>query len=122
MQTTLQPAITVCTVTFNRAHLLPRVYQSLVAQTFRNFEWLVIDSGTDGTRDLVEAWGKSSPFPIRYLWTPSRGQYAAMNVGVREAAGRFFASLDSDDHYVPQALERFLHYWETIPVAARDGF
>lgn len=116
------PTFTVCTVSYNRAALLPRVYASLCAQTCRDFEWLIIDSSTDGTDQLVASWISSAPFPIRFIWTPGRGQYAAMNVGVREARGRFFASLDSDDRYVPQTLERFLHHWETIPAEVRDGF
>ncbi len=115
--------VTVCTVTFNRAQLLPRVYECLCAQTFRDFEWLIVDDGsTDGTKDLVQSWIPSAPFTVRYVWQRNTGQYSAMNVGVREAAGRFFASLDSDDRYRPQTLERFLHHWETIPEAMRDRF
>jgi glycosyltransferase involved in cell wall biosynthesis len=116
------PTFTVCTVTYNRAHLLPRLYESLLSQTLQDFEWLVVDSGTDETRQLVESWAATAPFVIRYLWKPAHGQYSAMNVGVQEAIGRFFASLDSDDRYVPQALERLLNHWETIPADKRDQF
>lgn len=117
------PTFTVCTATYNRAHLLPRLYESLKAQTLQDFEWLVVDDGsTDETRQLVESWVASAPFVIRYLWKPNGGNYSAMNVGVKEAAGQFFASLDSDDRYVPQALERFLYHWETIPADQHDQF
>jgi glycosyltransferase involved in cell wall biosynthesis len=117
------PTFTVCTATYNRAHLLPRAFESLKAQTLQDFEWLVVDDGsTDGTRSLVDSWIDSAPFQIRYIWKPNGGQYSAMNVGVKEANGRFFASLDSDDRYVPDALERFLKHWETIPPDDRKHF
>ena len=60
--------ITVLTPTFNRAHTLPRMYASLQDQTFRNFEWVVVDDGsTDDTPALFEEWCADSPFPIRCL-------------------------------------------------------
>ena len=117
------PLVTVCTASYNRAHLLPRVYESLRAQTLKNFEWLVVDDGSDdGTGDLIGSWIESAEFPIRYLRKENGGQYSAMNVGVREAAGFYFASLDSDDRYVPDALERFVAHWEGIPSNERERF
>lgn len=48
---------TVFTPTYNRANVLHRVYESLCAQTFRNFEWLIVDDGsTDNTYELVKSW------------------------------------------------------------------
>ena len=114
---------TVFTATYNRAHLLHRVYDSLTAQTFRDFEWLVVDDGsTDGTRDLVEAWRESSSFPIRYRYQENRGKHVAYNRAVPSARGRFFLTLDSDDACVPHALERLNHYWDTIPDSEKPGF
>lgn len=117
------PLITVCTATYNRAGLLPRVYESLRLQTFRDFEWIIVDDGSkDETKELVESWIDSGDFPIRYIWKDNGGQYSAMNVGVREASGHYFASLDSDDRYVPDALERFMALWEGIPSSERERF
>jgi glycosyltransferase involved in cell wall biosynthesis len=76
----------------------------------------------DNTNELVRSWIATAPFAIRYIRQPNRGTYVAMNQGVREAAGEFFASLDSDDRYLPDALERFLSHWETIPHDERDHF
>ena len=114
---------TVFTATFNRAHTLPRVYDSLRAQTLTDFEWVVVDDGsTDGTRELVAGWAAEAAFPVRYFYQENSGKHVAENVAVREARGRFMATLDSDDWYTPDALETFLAAWESIPEAERDSF
>ena len=114
---------TVFTPTYNRAHLLPRAYESLKQQTFRDFEWLIVDDGsTDHTQALVMEWQKAAPFPIRYITQPNSGKHIAVNRGAEKADGQFFAILDSDDWYVPQSLERFQHYWKLIPEALQPGF
>ena len=63
--TKISPKFTVFTPTYNRAHTLHRVYESLKAQSYKNFEWLVVDDGsTDGTYHLIEEWRKNSYFSI----------------------------------------------------------
>lgn len=104
---------TVLTPTYNRAHTLAGAYQSLCAQTFRDFEWVIVDDGsTDGTRDLVSSW--KSFFPIRYTWKPNGGKHTAVNIGIAQAAGEFVVILDSDDRCVPRALERMDYFWRQI--------
>jgi len=114
---------TVFTPTYNRAHTLHRVHESLQRQTFRDFEWLIVDDGsTDGTRQLVEAWQRSGELPIRYLWQENHGKHVAFNQGVRVAHGALFLSLDSDDACVPQALRRFHDHWDAIPDDLKPDF
>lgn len=114
---------TVFTPTFNRAKLLPRLFESLQKQTFRDFEWLIGDGGsTDETEQLINKWRETCGFPIRYCSVPGEGKNAAINRGAQNAEGRFFAILDSDDWYAPQALERFQHYWNLIPANEQSGF
>ena len=109
---------TVLTATYNRAHTLRAVYDCLIAQTFRDFEWLIIDDGsTDGTQELVASWPEA--FPVRYHWQPNGGKHAAMNAGVRRALGKFIVPLDSDDICVPHALEIFNKRWQEIPDPSR---
>jgi glycosyltransferase involved in cell wall biosynthesis len=104
---------TVFTPTYNRAHTLHRVYESLLAQTFTDFEWLIVDDGSsDTTRELVASW--QAPFPIRYLYKENGGKHTAFNLGVQEARGEFFLTFDSDDSCVPQALETFYEVWRGI--------
>ncbi|HEY1937179.1 MAG TPA: glycosyltransferase family 2 protein [Candidatus Angelobacter sp.] len=109
---------TVLTPTYNRAHTLSRVYESLCAQTFRDFEWVIVDDGsTDSTRELVEGW--KAFFPIRYSWKPNAGKHTAMNAGVAAAHGEFVLFLDSDDRCTANALERFDYHWRKIPDPTR---
>ena len=113
------PLFTVFTPTYNRAHTIHRVFDSLCAQTLRDFEWLVIDDGsTDGTSELIATWAKAADFPIRYFKQEHSGKHIAHNLAAREARGQFFLPLDSDDACAPRALERMAYHWNTIP--ARD--
>ncbi|MGH7944154.1 MAG: glycosyltransferase family 2 protein [Opitutaceae bacterium] len=76
---------TVFTPTRNRGHVLHRVYNSLISQTFHDFEWLVIDnSSTDDTPLLMERWQDEAAFPIRYL-------YQAVDIGVQGSWRRALA-------------------------------
>ena len=60
--------LTIFTPTYNRAHTITRTYNSLLRQTCKDFEWLVIDDGsTDNTQCLVEGWIKDNKIPIRYF-------------------------------------------------------
>ncbi len=114
---------TVFTPTYNRAHTLTRVYESLLEQTFKDFEWLVIDDGsTDDTPQLMEhlynCVGKA--FPIEY-WglSRNRGKHIAHNFALKVAQGEFLVVADSDDWITPNALERMDHHWSRLPDPAR---
>jgi glycosyltransferase involved in cell wall biosynthesis len=117
------PLVSVLTATYDRAHTLPRLHDSLREQTFRDFEWVVVDDGSqDDTDRTIAGWAKDSSFPIRYEWQANRGRHAALNRGVQLAAGRYCAMIDSDDWYRPNALERMVATWESIPAERRASF
>jgi glycosyltransferase involved in cell wall biosynthesis len=110
------PRLTVLTPTWNRAATLPRLHDTLLRQTFRDFEWLVVDDGSeDETRELVAGWAADDPFPVRYAHQPNQGKHVALNHGAREARGEFCAVIDSDDWYVDEGLERLVRRWGEIP-------
>ena len=118
-----KPLFTIFTPTYNRAHTLPRVYDSICAQEFRDFEWVVVDDGsTDGTEALVEGWACEAPFVIRYFKQANGHKKAAFNRGVKEARGELFLCLDSDDCMPANALLIFHDSWFDIPDDIRDQF
>ena len=112
----LTPTISVVTATYNRAHLLGRLYASLCEQTLRDFEWLVVDDGsTDDTAQVLATWQHEGKIAIRSIVQPNRGKHVALNRAAESAAGAFCAVIDSDDWYRPEALERLVYHWHTIP-------
>ena len=114
---------TVCTATFNRAHTLHRVFDSLKAQTFQDFEWLVIDDGSsDETETLIARWQSRTSFSIRYKYQQNQGKHIAINLGATLALGDFFVVADSDDAFLPNALEVFYEAWLAIPKTSRSDF
>ena len=118
-----KPLFTVFTPTFNRVHTLHRVYESLKAQTFRHFEWVIVDDGSmDNTHELVKEWQNEADFPIRYFWQPNKGKHEAFRRGLEQAQGEFFLPFDSDDACIPEALERFKFHWDSIPAEEKHLF
>ena len=116
--------ITVFTPTYNRAHLLPRLYESLCRQTFKDFEWVIVDDGsTDGTRSLTLSLSsrEGTFFPVRYFYQENGGKHRAINRGIKEAKGELFLILDSDDTLPTQSLEFISHYYQQIKGDASFG-
>jgi glycosyltransferase involved in cell wall biosynthesis len=118
-----QVTVSVVTSTYQRANTLPRLYESLCAQTYRDFEWVLVDDGSDdGTEELVRGWIGESPFPIVYHWQENRGMGIGRNRAIERASGEYCAMIDSDDWYLPHALERMVATWEAIPPQRREEF
>ena len=102
--------LTIHTATYNRAYILGKAYESLCAQTCKDFEWIITDDGsTDGTDVLVRSWQeKENGFPIVYNPLKHVGLPRALNSGVACASGQWFMRLDSDDHLLPCTVEKVL--------------
>jgi len=98
--------LTVFTPTYNRAKLLHRCFNSLLAQSNTNFEWLIVDDGsTDTTEQVVSTFQKKAPFEIRYYKQENSGKHIALNKGINLACGDYFMILDSDDYLPTNSLE-----------------
>lgn len=111
--------ITVFTPTYNRAHLIGRLYDSLCRQSCRDFEWLVVDDGsTDGTDILFERLKAEANFPIRYVRQENGGKHTAINTGLELAQGTLFFTVDSDDWLTDDALEKVACWESELP---KDG-
>lgn len=112
--------VTVFTPTYNRAYILGDLYHSLQRQTCMDFEWLIVDDGSaDDTKTLVASWqGEENPFPIRYVYQENGGKCRAINRGLKEADGRLFFTVDSDDYLTDDAIEKVIRWDGELP---RDG-
>ena len=109
--------VTVFTPTYNRAYILGDLYHSLQRQTCMDFEWLIVDDGSaDDTKALVASWqGEENPFPIRYVYQENGGKCRAINRGLKEADGRLFFTVDSDDYLTDDAIEKVIRWDGELP-------
>jgi glycosyltransferase involved in cell wall biosynthesis len=110
------PTVSIIVPTYNRVDLLPRALDSVLAQSFGDFEVLIIDDGsTDDTERVVRDY-EVLDSRVRYLRQPQNGGVAeARNRGLREAKGEFVAFLDSDDEWVAEKLERQVVRFRELP-------
>ena len=107
--------LTIVTPTYNRAHTLSRLYDSLKNQKTGGFSWLVIDDGsTDNTREVVEGFIAENKMPIRYLYKENGGKHSALNVSFREVSSELLFIVDSDDILTPDAVEVILNDWDAV--------
>jgi len=90
--------VTIATPSYNRAALLPRLYRSLCEQTCSDFEWLVVDDGSDDdTPQVMESIIGESRIAVRYIRKPNGGKHTAVNLSALEAHGELLFIADSDD-------------------------
>ena len=97
------PRVSVIVPTHNAARYLPEAIDSVLGQTYRDFEIIVVDDGsTDDTQEVLARYGDQ----IRVVRQRNQGSAAARNAGILAARGEFIAFLDADDLWLPQKLER----------------
>lgn len=109
--------LTIFTPTYNRGNLLERLYQSLITQKCREFEWLIVDDGsTDNTAEIVEELIKEKKINIRYIYKENGGKHTAHNVAVANAVGELFLCVDSDDQLVSNAVETIIQSCNKLQV------
>lgn len=105
--------LTIFTPAYNRAHTITRTYESLLRQTCKDFEWLVIDDGSsDNTRELVEGWGAEAKIPIRYIRQENQGMHGAHNTAYRNIRTELNTCIDSDDWMPDNAVEEIISFWK----------
>lgn len=107
--------LTIFTPAFNRAHLLPRLYESLCKQTCQDFDWLVVDDGSsDNTKALVASWIAENKIPITYIYQENQGMHGAHNTAYRNIKATLNTCIDSDDYMPLNGVALILSKWETI--------
>ena len=112
-----QYKVTIFTPTYNRAYILEKLYRSIQRQTFRDFEWLIVDdSSTDETEKLVRGWmEENNDFPIRYYKQENGGKCRAINHALDLARGELFLTIDSDDYLTKNAVEKVAMWENNLP-------
>lgn len=96
------PYFSIILPTYNRAHFLPKAIESVLAQTFEDWELVIVDDGsTDNTKEVVLAYQDPR---IVYIYQDNQERSAARNNGISKAKGDFICFLDSDDYYLPEKL------------------
>ncbi|PKL26254.1 MAG: glycosyltransferase family 2 protein [Spirochaetae bacterium HGW-Spirochaetae-2] len=107
--------LTIFTPTYNRAYILPKLYESLVSQTSKNFKWLLVDDGsTDSTEELIATWISDALIDIKYVKQENGGKQRAHNRAVSICDTELFLCVDSDDFLIETAVNSFIEAWNPI--------
>lgn len=108
--------VTIITPTFNRRNTLDRAIRSIEAQTYMEWEYIIVDDGScDDTYQLVKPFMENTNHPVMYIKKENGGVHTARNLGFRYARGELIINLDSDDELTPNAVQTFLDAWDAIP-------
>ena len=107
--------ISIVTPSYNRAHTLSRVYESLKNQTFKDFKWIIMDDGsTDNTSELVKSFQAENLFEIDYFWNENQHKFITVFEGIKKVSSNYFMIVDSDDSYPNNALQNLFDEVEKI--------
>lgn len=114
MKDTEKPLVSVVTITRNRGHLIRRAIDSVLAQTYRNVEHIIVDgASTDCTRLVVEAYQNT-----RVKFIALEDNYSiprTIRIGVDQSQGKYISFLDDDDEYLPDKIEKQVALIESLP-------
>lgn len=106
---------TVFTPTYNRGNNLKNIYEDLKKQSFKDFEWLIVDDGSnDDTKYIVDSFKKENILDIKYVFKLNGGKHTAINMGVKYADGELFFIADSDDRIIKDGLEIMSKSWSSV--------
>ena len=116
MNKTADSILTIFTPAYNRAHTLPRTYESLCRQSCKDFIWLIVDDGSaDNTAELVRDWqSRDNGFTIQYIYKENGGMHTAHNVAYANIHTELNTCIDSDDMLADGAVEMILNKWAEV--------
>lgn len=106
--------LTIFTPTYNRAYILPKLYDSLCEQTCQDFEWLIVDDGsTDDTKAIFDDWAQDGKISLRYVYQENGGKMRAYNKAVSLSETELFVCIDSDDYLASESVVKdSLVFWD----------
>lgn len=107
--------LTIFTPTYNRAFILPKLFESLSKQKYFNFRWLIVDDGsTDNTEELITAYKNKAAFDITYYKQENQGKHIAINKALDLIDTEYFLTIDSDDILADNVIETIISFLEKI--------
>lgn len=105
-------SISIITPTYNREPYLLRLYNNLLLQTEKSFDWVIVDDGSvDNTRNIVKQWQKESPFKIIYFYKENGGKHTALNLAIDFVTTELIFIVDSDDILTINAIKIIRDDW-----------
>lgn len=108
--------VSVIVPTYNRAHCIADALDSIIKQTFKCFEIIIIDDGsTDNTKDVIVRYFKDLPFNSKYFFQKNAGPAAARNLGINKSTGDYIAFLDSDDIWIDTKIAEQIDFLNSHP-------
>ena len=114
------PKFSVITVCYNSGKTIERAIKSVLDQTYKDYEYLIIDGGsTDNTLDIVKSYEPKFEGRLKYISEKDNGIYDAMNKGIKMAAGELIGLVNSDDHYEKDALKIMNETYENLEIEKR---
>lgn len=111
------PIVTVITSNYNRRDELLRCMKSVDSQTFRDLEYIVVDNGSSVSfDDIMDQFMEEATIPVMFIKRSTGiGRHTGRNSAIKQARGVYLCMIDSDDAYLPHAMETLINAWKTIP-------
>lgn len=112
----MTPFFSIIIPTYNRAHLISKAIESVISQTFKDWELIIVDDGsTDNTKELIYFYQENEP-RIRYIFQENAERSAARNKGIENSIGKYVCFLDSDDYYLDKRLQGVFDYISNLNI------
>lgn len=118
------PQVSIITSNYNRREVLLRCMKSVEAQTFKDIEYIVVDNGSSVSfDDIMSDFMESTSIPVMFIKRSSGlGPHTGRNSAIRQARGQYLSMIDSDDEYLPNAMEVLVKAWNDIPTDKRNEY
>jgi len=115
------PLVTIITSNYNRREVLLRCMKSVDAQTFKDIEYIVVDNGSSVSfDDIMEDFMVEATIPMMFIKRSNGiGRHTGRNSAIEQARGEYLCMIDSDDAYLPHAMETLVNAWKAIPEERR---
>lgn len=118
-----KPRVSVITPIYNRAHTIERTFRSVANQSYKDYEYILVDNGSsDNIDEVLFSIVKQWDFPILFIKKEYGGVNTSRNMGIKYSRGELTLLLDSDDEILSTALQVLVKEWDSIPISIREQY